>query len=381
MTTTSTGTITGGGTIKGNVSSGGNLSPGTGTSTIGTLSINGNLSVTGGTFNTTLNATNTAAGGTTNDLIAVTGSLALTGSIGLNPTFTGGTPTVGSHYELISYTGPLSGAGALVPQNRSISISTATPGEVIATITTATAANLVWKSTSSSTWDIVTTPNWFNSGTSSNDTFYQADNVTFNDTYAGVQTNVNVSVPVSPTTVTVNSTANTYTLGGTGKITGGAVVNVTLGSSNSLVVTANNDYSGLTTINSGTVNIGNGGTTGSLGSGTVVNNGTLLYTRSDTPTLATVINGTGGLVINGGGLNITGANGYSGGTNIEAGTVYPNNTTAFGSTTSTVQVQNGAKIQRRGRHLRPANPTLRRRHRQPGGRRRGDFDIYGSRHN
>ncbi|MGD0769916.1 MAG: autotransporter-associated beta strand repeat-containing protein, partial [Tepidisphaeraceae bacterium] len=344
LTTTSAGTITGGGTIKGNVSSGGNLSPGTGTSTIGTLSINGNLSLTGGTFDTTLNTTSVVPGGTTNDLIAVTGNLAITGSVGLDPSFTAGTPTVGSQYELISYTGSLSGAGALVPQNRSISISTATPGEVIATITTATAANLIWKSTSSGTWDIVTTPNWFNTGTSSNDTFYQADNVTFNDTYAGVQTNVNLSTALSPTTVTVNSNANTYTLGGTGKITGGAVVNVTLGASNSLVITANNDYSGTTTINSGTVNIGNGGTTGSLGSGTVVNNGTLLYTRSDTPTVATVINGTGSLVINGGGVSLTGANGYTGGTNIEAGAVYPHNNTALGAATSTVQVQSGALL-------------------------------------
>ncbi len=261
-TTTSSQTIAGSGTIIGNVTSAGQISPGAGPATIGTLSITGNLGLTGGTINTTLNATNTSAVGTTNDLIAVTGNLSLTGSIALNPTFTGGTPAVGNQYEILSYSGSLLGSGTIAPQSRSITINTSTPHEILAIINTASAANLVWNSTSNSNWDIVTTPNWFNTGTAHNDDFYQGDNVTFNDAYAGVQTNVNIVQNIAPTSVTVNSTANTYTLGSSGGfgITGGAVMNITLGSSNSLVITASNSYSGNTTINSGTVVLGNGGT-------------------------------------------------------------------------------------------------------------------------
>ena len=81
---------------------------------------------------------------------------------------------------------------------------------------------------------------------------------------------------------------------------------MTLGATNSLTIAENNNYTGTTTINSGTVQIGNGGTIGSLGAGTIVNNGTLLYTRSDDPTVANVISGTGSLVINGGGATLTG---------------------------------------------------------------------------
>ena len=83
-----------------------------------------------------------------------------------------------------------------MPVNRSISVSVGS-GEVIATVTNSVPANLVWDSTSNSTWDIVTTPNWLNTGTSANDRFYQGDNVTFNDSVAGVQTNINVSAAVS----------------------------------------------------------------------------------------------------------------------------------------------------------------------------------------
>ena len=61
------------------------------------------------------------------------------------------------------------------------------------------------------------------------------------------------------------------------------------------ILAADNTYTGPTTIASGTLQVGNGGTTGTLGSGPLVNNGTLAFSRSDTVTLTNVMSGSGGL--------------------------------------------------------------------------------------
>jgi autotransporter-associated beta strand protein len=355
LSTTSTGSISGSGTIVGNsngVLSQGTFSPGNG-ATIGTLAVNGHLTYTGGTINTTLNAASTATG---NDLINVTGvgaGLTLNGTIYLNPTFVGGTPTVGSQYEIIGYTGSLTGSGAIVPQSRSIQIVTTTPGEIIAQITTASAANLVWNSTSNQNWDIVTTVNWHNTGSNQNDVFYQGDNVTFNDSTPSVQQTVNITAAVAPGSVTVNSTANNYVFSGAGSISGGAALNVTLGGSNSLTIVSNNTYSGGTTINSGLVRIGTGSgtnTAGTLGSSTITNNGTLLVARSDQPTIANVIAGNGTVEFGDGGSNssaggtLSGSNTYTGQTIINSGTVFPGSASAFGAATSTVTINTNGQL-------------------------------------
>src|SRR5207244_9901642 len=53
----------------------------------------------------------------------------------------------------------------------------------------------------------------------------------------------------------------------------------------SWIITANNTYTGGTTINAGSLQVGNGGTTGSLGTGTVTDNGNLTFNRGDTVTV------------------------------------------------------------------------------------------------
>ena len=58
-------------------------------------------------------------------------------------------------------------------------------------------------------------------------------------------------------------------------------------------------FTGVTTINAGVLHIGLGGTTGSLGTGNVVNNATLTFNRSDDVTVANVISGTGGITESG----------------------------------------------------------------------------------
>ncbi|MGH2266391.1 autotransporter-associated beta strand repeat-containing protein, partial [Enterococcus faecalis] len=85
------------------------------------------------------------------------------------------------------------------------------------------------------------------------------------------------------------------------------------------ILTANSNYSGGTTITAGTLQVGNGGTTGSI-SGNVTNNAALVFSRSDTADFSGTISGTGTVTKQGTGmLGFTGTNTYTGVTTINAG--------------------------------------------------------------
>jgi autotransporter-associated beta strand protein len=98
------------------------------------------------------------------------------------------------------------------------------------------------------------------------------------------------------------------------------------------ILTGTNTYAGVTTIAAGTLQIGNGGTTGTLGTGAVTNNATLAFNRSDTLIVASAISGTGVLNQIGGGTTIlTGINTYTGATTVNAGTLIVNGSIADSS--------------------------------------------------
>ena len=97
------------------------------------------------------------------------------------------------------------------------------------------------------------------------------------------------------------------------------------------ILTAANTYTGGTTISAGTLQLGNGGTTGSI-VGNVTDNGTLAFDRSDSVTFPGVISGTGSVSQIGTGTTIlTAANTYTGGTTISAGTLQLGNGGTSGS--------------------------------------------------
>lgn len=91
-----------------------------------------------------------------------------------------------------------------------------------------------------------------------------------------------------------------------------------------LTLTGDHGYANGTTISDGTLQIGNGGTSGSLESD-VLNNGRLAFNRSDTYSFTGLVSGNGSLEQIGGGTTIlTGDNSYSGPTTVQSGRLYIN---------------------------------------------------------
>ena len=111
-----------------------------------------------------------------------------------------------------------------------------------------------------------------------------------------------------------------------------------------LTLTGANSYTGVTTVVAGTLQIGNGGMAGSLGTNSVSNNAALVFDRSDSASVPNSISGTGSLTQNGSGtLTLTGASTYTGMTNVNAGTLtYAASSTFTGG--GTITVAGGAVI-------------------------------------
>ncbi|NKC22640.1 hypothetical protein HED50_12710 [Ochrobactrum oryzae] len=94
-----------------------------------------------------------------------------------------------------------------------------------------------------------------------------------------------------------------------------------------LVLTGANSYTGGTKVSEGTLQIGDGGTTGSIVGDVVLDQtahdvGTFAFNRSNSLTFGDVVSGAGRVVQAGSGTTVlTGTNSYSGGTAITAGTL------------------------------------------------------------
>ncbi|XHR29047.1 MAG: autotransporter domain-containing protein [Chthoniobacteraceae bacterium] len=110
------------------------------------------------------------------------------------------------------------------------------------------------------------------------------------------------------------------------------------------ILTTTNTYTGLTTVTSGTLQIGNGGTTGSITSD-VLNNSVLAFDRADSVTYSGVLSGTGELIQNGSGdLILTGNNDAYAGTSTVKNGILTINSELGGDVTVTGGVLNGSGI-------------------------------------
>ena len=135
-----------------------------------------------------------------------------------------------------------------------------------------------------------------------------------------------------------------YNFTDSGMITAALGGNATIAKSGTGTVTlaGNSTQNGAITINGGTLQLGNGGTTGSLQvSSAIVNNATLAFNRSDTLTqgvnFASTISGSGNVIQAGSGTTIlSGSNSFSGGSIVSSGTLQIGNANALGSGALTV---------------------------------------------
>ena len=110
--------------------------------------------------------------------------------------------------------------------------------------------------------------------------------------------------------------------------------NVTKAGSGALTLTASNSFSGATTVNGGTLQLGDGtnGHDGSLSTSGVSNNGNLSYNLYGNQTPSYAMSGSGSLTKAGAGtLILSNSNAYTGTTSINAGTLQANNASALGT--------------------------------------------------
>ena len=282
-----------------------------------------------------VNVTNLTTGGAGNTL-----------QIGLLPSIVSYPAT----FRLIKYQGTILGSGfnftmtGLPGAFTGSLVDNSAQSSVDLVITSGPVPQVVtWNGNLSGDWNTVT-KNWKVGAVSTN--YNGGDFASFNDTASGTTT-VNLTAALFPGSVTVNNSALSYTFTGSGSI--GGLGGLTKQGSGTLVLnnTAANSYQGDTTITGGTLQIGNGGTTGTLGSGSVSNNASLTFNRSDDITVGNDIggNGSGTLTKSGAGImTLSGANTFAGGVTISQGTLKAGTSAALGSTNGTTTINSGATL-------------------------------------
>jgi fibronectin-binding autotransporter adhesin len=287
------------------------------------------LTVNGGDFRLDL-----AAGNQSDELI-VSGTANFVGSSTITPT--SGSPPPGN-YLLLTSGSPLAGGtpptlptGTRATYTLHFGDATSGPDNVTLNVVGG-AKSLTWTGNvppgsppgDGTTWDIQNNQNWSdNGGVTTNQTFFNQDSVTFaNNSHRSITLNQ----IVQPAAVTFsNDASNPYTLSGSGAIDG--LTGLTVSGGGTVTITNNNTYSGTTAVASGsTLRVAdptvNGGTSGSLGTGPIAVDGTVIFNRSDSVTVPGAISGAGVVQQNGTGtLALSGASSYTGGTVFNSGTV------------------------------------------------------------
>jgi len=366
-------TLGGHGTIGGdvNIGDGGTLAPAS-SGYVGTLTIKGNLNLSAGSV---LNYdSGPVPGGTGDDLINVKGNLRLDGTLNVN-VIGGGDLGPGVH-RLINYDGTLADngleLGGLPSPYWAIQTSVA---HQVNLVDTRGMTFTFWDGSGpkgngvidggSGTW-VVNTPDasWTDTTGTLNSRFSNGAFAVFQ----GMPGTVTVSDPSgSLNTPGIQFASDGYVIQGdaihlAGATLGDTQTTIRVGDgtaaganfkatinneltgfvsldktdAGTLVLGGNNTYTGGTTISGGTLQVGDGGTTGSI-TGDVVNNGTLVFNRSDDSAFTGLVSGTGNLVKAGAGtFSLFASSTYTGGTMVEGGTLHLLRAATLGSGNITV---------------------------------------------
>ena len=155
----------------------------------------------------------------------------------------------------------------------------------------------------------------------------------------------NVSADLTLNTTTTFKTTNDGTFIFSGAIDGSGEL-VYEGTSGKLILAGNNTYSGATTISDGrTLQIGNDGTTGSLGQGAVNNDGQLRFDRSGSLAVPNTIVGNGSVYLDGTGtIALLGDNTFTGDVTVNRGILRITHSKALGDHKTIVLTNDNAQL-------------------------------------
>jgi len=283
-----------------------------------------------------LNLTPGAAGA--GDIVNITAAsgfvtpLSGTASINILPV---GTLAPGT-YDLVQYNTAIGGGGfaaltANLPHLVGGVVTDDGAGRI--QLTHAGQETMTWTGAAGATWS--TAGANFNGSVTGPDNFHPGDVVVFDSTTSPANTAVVLaSRGVIPASVSINDVTGSFSFTG-GHIDGGG--GITKSGAGRTVMATDNVNTGTTTITAGTLQLGNGGTKGALGSGSVVNDGTLAINKSSQTVLSGAISGTGVVRNEGTGRTILPRdNSYAGGTVISKGTMEGRTAGAFGPGTITL---------------------------------------------
>jgi len=295
------------------------------------------------TANLTLGAV--ATDSTTTAVDVFSGGKFTTGALTVNGTNTinlvGGVPPVGV-YDVITYSGAIGGNGfagfKLGAVQPGVVAVLQDSGTAIQVNVTATGQPGIWVGNQLSQWNLAGGLEWkgFTSGTPQ--AYLDLYPVFFDNTAASFT--VDITENVTPAIVNVNNTTP-YTLSGAGGIIGSA--GLTKDGSGTLTIINSNSYSGGTYITNGAIQLGNGGTSGSIPAN-VVTDGVLIFNRSDSYSFSS-ISGAGSVEQRGSGVvTVGGVNSYSNATIIASGTFVAGSGTALGVTNGSTVISNAAML-------------------------------------
>jgi len=275
------------------------VSPGTNgvysTLTIGNSGFfDGSLSMDGGSFVMDVSNTN-------NDLVIANNQLTLNG--GVIALQVSGVLANGS-YTLIQYEGVLGGAlgniaiSGFTQAGQVAFLSDATAGQIELVVAPLSSKSLVWAGDGSiNAWDLGVTANWLDGGSPS--VFLHGDSITLNDSGSNIP-DIGLGELVFPSSMTVSASQdyviNDSTLSGGGKVSG--ATGLTKSGSGKLTVNTPNNNSGANVVTAGTLEVG---ASGSIGTGAIANDGSLIFSQNANVTHSS-LSGTGDVTVQGSGV-------------------------------------------------------------------------------